>query len=154
MATSHALLASRRLLPITTASAIVFSLQPPPSSNRKRANTQCEAAETKSQKNDVTSHRTPMHHIAHPPSGIPQSPQIPPLQKGFEEESCLTCLFTGIATCTGLSLYFAKIALLEIPDITKEMSQEVATGHRRSRAGFLVISAFWVAAGAYRWHLG
>ena len=71
-----------------------------------------------------------------------------------DRQSCEACLYTGIATCTGLSLYFAKIALLETPDVTQEMSREVAKGHRRNRLGFLVVSAFWFVTGVYRWHLG
>jgi len=86
-----------------------------------------------------------------------QSPPSPPpqqQQKQAEKEDCDACLYTGIATCTGLSFYFAKLALLDTPDITKDMSLKVARGHRNSRAGFLVVSTLWVAAGAYRWHLG
>ena len=30
-------------------------------------------------------------------------------------KSCAACLYTGVATCTGLSLYFAKLATDEVP---------------------------------------
>jgi hypothetical protein len=71
-----------------------------------------------------------------------------------EDESCAGCLYTGVATCTGLALYFAKIALLEVPDISRDMPREVASAHRRSRAGFLAVSATWLGISVYRWHLG
>ena len=74
-------------------------------------------------------------------------------QEGKENIGCDTCLYTGIATCTGLSLYFGKLAL-EVPDITKDMPKDVAAMHRRSRFGFLSGAAVWVAIGIYRWHLG
>jgi hypothetical protein len=75
-------------------------------------------------------------------------------QQDNEEQSCAACLYTGVATCTGLALYFAKVALLEVPDITRGMPREVAVAHGRSRMGFLAMSAVWVGIGAYRWHLG
>jgi len=89
-----------------------------------------------------------------PASLMEQQQQSGKLIQEEREESCTACLVTGMATCTGLSLYFAKLALLEVPDITPSMSAKVAAQHRRSRAGFLVVSAGWVAVGAYRWHLG
>ena len=49
--------------------------------------------------------------------------------KKDESQSCDACLFVGMATCTGLSLYFVKLAS-EVPD-------------RRSKAGFLTVSCFW-----------
>lgn len=92
-----------------------------------------------------------------------ESVLLPPPMKGTnisrnsakqEKESCDACLYTGVATCVGLSLYFAKIALLEVPDITKEMPKDIAAAHWRSKAGYLTVSAVWVGIGVYRWHLG
>jgi len=73
-----------------------------------------------------------------------------------KDESCTSnaCLVTGMDTCAGLSLHFAKLALLEVPDFAPSMLAKVAAQHRRSPAGFLVVSARWVTVGAYRWHLG
>jgi hypothetical protein len=68
-------------------------------------------------------------------------------QKGMEtwqlehEESCLACMYTGMATCAGLSLYFAKMA--------------TDVGVPRSNRRFLwLCSAGCVATGVYRWSLG
>lgn len=74
-------------------------------------------------------------------------------QNKENHQSCDTCLYTGMATCTGLALYFGKLAL-EVPSIAKNTPKEVAKMHRRSKYGFLTGAAVWVAVGAYRWHLG
>ena len=64
-------------------------------------------------------------------------------QRQQNEESCKACLYTGMATCTGLSLYFMKMAL------------EESTKSQKSQKPFLLtMSAAWAVAGAYRWHLG
>jgi hypothetical protein len=60
------------------------------------------------------------------------------------ELSCASCMYTGMATCTGLSLYFFKMALLDVP------KQGIATNKRF----FLVSGTVWAAAGIYRYHLG
>ena len=68
-----------------------------------------------------------------------------------EDKQCRMCLWTGVATCTGLSLFFIKQALLELPESgSKEVMKEAA---RQKRFLFLC-SAASAAAGAYRYHLG
>jgi hypothetical protein len=70
--------------------------------------------------------------------------RIPP----SEEESCDTCFYTGVATCTGLSLYFLKAAYLDLPEgpLTKEL---------QSQKRFMIFMGSASAiAGAYRWYLG
>lgn len=155
MPTTYSFLgSSRRLAPIFAASGIVFSIFPfsATSGNAHNKGTDCDnqPEETNSPVNSSPSF--PVLNIL-PLSWSPGEPTSK-LEPKHPQEGCEACLYTGIATCTGLSFYFAKIALLEIPDITKEMTQEVAKGHRRNRAGFLVVSAFWVATGACRGHLG
>ena len=162
MPTTHSFLqSSGRLTPMFTASGIAYSIFPffANSGNAHNNVTDCD-----NQPEDSSGSAKPNSPINSSPSfQVPNilplsiaSPEEPTsiLEPKHPQEGCEACLYTGIATCTGLSFYFAKIALLEIPDITKKMKQEVAKGHRRNRAGFLVVSAFWVAAGAYRWHLG
>jgi len=69
-----------------------------------------------------------------------------PLNKG----SCKECLYTGVATCSGVSLYFMKLAS-EVPEQgTKEVLRQ-ATKQKRFLLGG---SAVWAAAGAYRMYLG
>jgi hypothetical protein len=68
-----------------------------------------------------------------------------------QEESCDACLYTGMATCTGLSLYFYKMALLDLPEkhdvnFTKQM--------QTNKRFLLFCGTFWAAAGIYRWNLG
>lgn len=153
MSAPHAFaIASRRLITFT---AVIFSLP------LSKKSTQCEHDEASRGSENGTKY--PHHLLANDHHQSSKAAQlhtqfVSPTNNSFyqkqEEDSCSSCLYTGIATCTGLALYFAKIALLETPDVTKEMSWEVAKGHHRNRAGFLVISAFCVVTGAYRWHLG
>ena len=56
------------------------------------------------------------------------------------DEQCAVCMYTGVATCTGLSLYFVKIAM------------EETTPLRHQRFLYLC-SAGWAVAGVYRWYL-
>lgn len=72
------------------------------------------------------------------PTDDAQHQQLAQLKK--DEKSCVACLVVGMATCTGLSIYFVKLAS-EVPD-------------RRSKAGFLTVSCFWAGVGMYRWHIG
>jgi uncharacterized membrane protein len=68
-----------------------------------------------------------------------------------QQESCDACLYTGLATCTGLSLYFYKMALLDLPeDAVKFTKRQVQTNKRF----LLACGTFWAAAGIYRWNLG
>ena len=58
-----------------------------------------------------------------------------------DNEQCAVCMYTGMATCTGLSLYFLKIA-----------SEE--TTLPKNRRFLYLCSAGWAVTGVYRWYLG
>jgi hypothetical protein len=74
-------------------------------------------------------------------NAIQHQQQIAKLQRELDEEDCSACMYTGMATCAGLSLYFVKLAT----------DDTTLNKHRR----FLwICSAGWVVAGAYRWYLG
>ena len=65
-------------------------------------------------------------------------------------EQCKTCMFTGMATCAGLSLYFLKL-WSELPDSgTKQTMRQVS----KQRNFLLGGSAAWAIAGIYRGYLG
>jgi hypothetical protein len=67
-----------------------------------------------------------------------------------DQRSCKECLYTGVATCTGLSLYFIKLAS-ELPsEGPKEVMKQVVKQRRFLLGG----SAIWAAAGVYRMYLG
>jgi hypothetical protein len=66
------------------------------------------------------------------------------------QESCASCMYTGMATCTGLSLYFFKMALDSPEKKSVQFTKHVATNKRF----FLLCGTAWAAAGVYRWHLG
>mmetsp|Transcript_5891 Transcript_5891/g.7646 ORF Transcript_5891/g.7646 Transcript_5891/m.7646 type:complete len:85 (+) Transcript_5891:55-309(+) len=68
-----------------------------------------------------------------------------------KEEPCKTCLYTGIATCTGLSAYFVKMALLDLPESGSEKVMREAMKQKRF---LLAFGGVWAMAGVYRWHLG
>jgi len=65
-----------------------------------------------------------------------------------DDEKCNTCRYTGVLFCTGLSLYFLKAALLDLPDRTTK--KEII----RQKRFLLCFSTFWAVGGAYRWYLG
>jgi hypothetical protein len=73
------------------------------------------------------------------------------------EGPCSSCLYTGVATCAGLAAYFTHIAY-----DTSDIAATLTRGQRHAqlklmvqrRPYFLAISAGWLVAGAYRWHLG
>lgn len=71
-------------------------------------------------------------------------------QKG-NEESCSTCLYTGVATCTGLSAYFFKVALMDLP--TKG-SKEILIKAQKDKRFLSIFGTCWAVAGAYRFYLG
>ena len=81
----------------------------------------CEAGPSKNQK-------------THPQHPLQQHSHAP-------DEQCAVCMYTGVATCTGLSLYFIKIATEE-------------TTLPKNRRFLYLCSAGWAVAGAYRWYLG
>ena len=69
-----------------------------------------------------------------------------------ETESCPSCLYVGVATSLGLAAYFAHLAMEKIDERTLS---DVARRHQRyNKPVFLTFSLGWLAAGAYRWHLG
>jgi len=67
--------------------------------------------------------------------------RIEELQRELREEGCSACMYTGMATCTGLSLYFAKLATDD-------------TTLRKNRRFLWCCSGASLVAGAYRWYLG
>ena len=61
--------------------------------------------------------------------------------ENYIDKSCPACLYTGVVTCTALSLYFAKLATDEV------------TLHSNRRFLWICSTGCFVA-GAYRWYLG
>lgn len=57
------------------------------------------------------------------------------------EKPCKACLYTGVLSCAGLSLYFVKLATDE-------------TTLAKNRRFLWACSAGWVVAGVYRWSMG
>jgi len=76
--------------------------------------------------------------------------------KNDTPEKCKTCLYTGVAFCTGLSLYFLKEALLDLPDhaTTSNMKDTAKREIVRQKRFLLCFSGFWAVGGIYRWYLG
>ena len=66
------------------------------------------------------------------------------MKKDEDDEPCAVCLWTGVATCTGLSAYFGSLAF----------DKKVLSMSRLNKPIYLAISVGWVAAGAYRYSLG
>jgi hypothetical protein len=79
------------------------------------------------------------------------------LDKLDGESPCPSCLYTGIATCAGLSWYFTHIAT-DTSDLSKTATRKQQLAYYKiasqRRPYFLAISAGWICIGAYRWHLG
>lgn len=71
------------------------------------------------------------------------------LEEG-ERSSCRTCLYTGVATCTGISLYFASL-YSELPSEGPRAAVKDVIKQKRFLLGGSVI---WAAAGVYRLYLG
>lgn len=57
------------------------------------------------------------------------------------QEQCAVCMYTGVTVCTGLSLYFVKLATEE-------------TTLPKNQRFLWACSAGWAVAGMYRWYLG
>jgi hypothetical protein len=94
------------------------------------ATVQCEGAENNQSVSDHAGGRD-----------IEKRQKVIETRQREHEESCLACMYTGMATCAGLSLYFAKLA--------------TDVGVPRSNRRFLwLCSAGSVATGVYRWYLG
>lgn len=62
------------------------------------------------------------------------------------KEQCKTCLITGVLTCTAVSGYFFKTALLDLPESS---SREVI----RQKRFLLGFGSVWALAGAYRLYI-
>lgn len=68
-----------------------------------------------------------------------------------EDDPCDACLYTGVATCTGLSCYMFKMALLDLP----EQGANGWTKQVRQQKRFLLLfGGSWAVAGLYRLYLG
>lgn len=65
-----------------------------------------------------------------------------------QKDSCSSCLFVGVATCTGLAGYFAHMAF-ELPPAT-----ETAAAAMIRKPTLLTISVGWMCLGIYRACLG
>jgi hypothetical protein len=72
------------------------------------------------------------------------------------EPPCDACFYTGIATCTGLTLYFLKTALVDLPaeQQLKGTTTTTAGQLRHNQRVLLGLSATSALAGVYRWYLG
>ena len=79
--------------------------------------------------------------------------QIYPSKQDLPKGSCKECLYTGVGTCTGLSLYFMYLAS-EVHVPTSEGVKEVMKQAARQKQFLLGGSAVWTAAGVYRLYLG
>jgi hypothetical protein len=66
-------------------------------------------------------------------------------------EQCSTCLYTGVATCTGLSAYFFKVAHFDLPT---QGNQQIMLKASKDKRFLLVFGSCWAIAGAYRFYLG
>lgn len=93
----------------------------------------------------------PNQHDSHQKSNI-SSIRTDQFQEEVKEErsSCRTCLYTGVATCTGISLYFASL-YSELPSDGPRAAVKDVVKQKRFLLGG---SAIWAAAGMYRLYLG
>jgi hypothetical protein len=83
----------------------------------------------------------PPHSVS--PSSAAGTSQTKAVHDRTNDEDCSVCLYTGMGVCTGLSLYFVKLA-----------TDEKGTTKPKNRRFFYVCSVGWAVAGAYRWYLG
>ena len=83
-----------------------------------------------------------------PPSSLNSTQTPDPLMK---EKQCQTCLYTGVATCTGLSLYFFHLASeVNVPSVGHKAYREMTRQKRFLLGG----SVTWAMVGMYRFYLG
>jgi hypothetical protein len=75
-----------------------------------------------------------------PSASNPYKQEIEKLQRELDEP-CQACMYTGVVVCTGLSLYFVKLATDE-------------TTLRKNRKFLFACSGGSMVAGFYRWYLG
>ena len=52
------------------------------------------------------------------------------------EESCRSCLYTGVATCVGLSAYFAHLAFEDEADVNRDKKKNPIRGDRLHKHQF------------------
>ena len=83
-------------------------------------------------------------------------------QRPNDGESCRTCLYTGLATCTGLSGYFLYLAMEEElhrtskPNTLQSTIVNFMRGKpipKQNRPFLFAMSAAWFVAGGYRMYL-
>jgi hypothetical protein len=77
--------------------------------------------------------------------------QSKPSEEQNPGQQCSACLYTGVATCTGLSTYFFKVAHFDLP--TKG-SEQIMLKASKDKRFLLVFGSCWALAGAYRLYLG
>lgn len=83
-------------------------------------------------------------------ASLPTTDKITKGEGEKEGSSCRTCLYTGVATCTGISLYFASL-YSELPsDGPRAAVKEIVKQKRFLLGG----SVLWATAGVYRLYLG
>jgi hypothetical protein len=74
-----------------------------------------------------------------------------PHHQNSQQESCKSCLYVGVATCAGMAVYFIHLGCDEqMPTL---FNRKHVLGAMRNKPWMFAISAAWVGAGAYRWHL-
>ena len=89
---------------------------------------------------DHRGHSKPRAVMATSSSSDPRTETNNKMQNDLDK-SCPACMYTGVVTCTALSLYFAKLATDEV------------TLHSNRRFLWICSTGSFVA-GAYRWYLG
>ena len=79
------------------------------------------------------------------------------ISKSSKENSidqCDSCLYTGVATCSALSLYFLKMSS-EPPSPLAAGTKKMSMNQIKGQKHFLLAgSAAWAIAGMYRFYLG
>lgn len=70
------------------------------------------------------------------------------------DEPCDVCLYTGVATCFGLSLYFLKTAFLDLPESTSQSLSSMKEKVQSQKRFLLFLGSASAAAGVYRLYLG
>lgn len=79
----------------------------------------------------------PTAEIPRPPNSIDD----------YKEPPCSTCKYTGMAVCTGMTLYFLKLAN-ELESSPKSLAQKAAT--KNHKPFFYGGAVFWACVGIYR----
>ena len=96
------------------------------------------------------------------PASRPQSAVHGDIQHSNDGESCRSCLYTGLATCTGLSGYFLYLAMEEElhrtskPNTLQSTIVNFMRGNpvpKQNRPFLFAMSAAWFVAGSYRLYL-